>query len=266
MENNNEEELDRFCYNCQSFFPAYEHFTEEGICLNDDVFEPYFEELLENTNYDPCRELIEQNKFYGDKEACDNFNPVDIEDVIEIPPEIAEKIQEQIDNKTFSKESFIETIYGHFFDKIDLKDISIDRQIEELNSNKEDEVFRGINTLRGLISQDNKKACNLLYERFKSMPPAKVLKDAHIKARMVEALSVEKTQEVVDCLVDELYRTPSYNTTRSLYRAIFSAFEKMPLELISDHFERMLKDKRFSYRFKNRMKEIIYEQSEEKLW
>ncbi len=257
MENNNEEELDRFCYNCQSFFPAYEHFTEEGICLNDDVFEPYFEELLENTNYDPCRELIEQNKFYGDKEACDDFNPVDIEDVIEIPPEIAEKIQKKIVNKTFSKESFIKTIYGHFIDKIDLKNISINRQIEELNSNTEDEVFRGINTLRGLISQGNKKAYNFLYERFKSMPPAKVLKDAHIKARMVEALSFEKTQEVVDCLVEELYRTSSNNTTRTLYRAIFRAFKNMPLELISDHFERMLKDKRFSYRLKNKMKEII---------
>ena len=41
------EELDRVCFNCNSFFPEETGWTVEGICLNDSAFEPYLDELLE---------------------------------------------------------------------------------------------------------------------------------------------------------------------------------------------------------------------------
>ncbi len=62
------EELDRLCCNCNSFFPAETGWTEEGICLSDSAFEPYLDELLENMNYDCCKDLIEKLKFDGNCE------------------------------------------------------------------------------------------------------------------------------------------------------------------------------------------------------
>jgi len=47
------EVLVRKCSNCASFFPAsMEDATEFGICLNDEEFEPFIEELLGNPNFE----------------------------------------------------------------------------------------------------------------------------------------------------------------------------------------------------------------------
>jgi len=53
--------MERICWNCNNFFPEKESGpTEMGICINEKAFEPYLEELMENANYNCCRELIER--------------------------------------------------------------------------------------------------------------------------------------------------------------------------------------------------------------
>jgi len=48
-------ESDRVCFNCNYFFPAGEEMTEYGICLEDNDFDPYIEDLLENFDFASCR-------------------------------------------------------------------------------------------------------------------------------------------------------------------------------------------------------------------
>jgi hypothetical protein len=58
-------------------------------------------------------------------------------------------------------------------------------------------------------------------------------------------------------LIKELYRTKSNNTTRSLISEIFKILRIIPLKYIEEDLENMLKDKRFSYRLKQKMKNIL---------
>jgi hypothetical protein len=46
-------ELDRICQNCSSFFQDSRD-TDLGICLNDEVFEPFLDEIMENADFSNC--------------------------------------------------------------------------------------------------------------------------------------------------------------------------------------------------------------------
>ncbi len=52
--------------------------TEYGICLLDEEFEPYLEEILENRERSAYKDLIEKKNFECDKEACEKFEPAEI--------------------------------------------------------------------------------------------------------------------------------------------------------------------------------------------
>ena len=67
MEN---EAFEPACADCNQFFPAFDGPTVYGICLNDPAFEPYLEELLENQNYNCCKQLIEQKKLSSPLKKC----------------------------------------------------------------------------------------------------------------------------------------------------------------------------------------------------
>ena len=68
------------CFNCNYFFPDPLSLpTEFGICLKGDTFEPFIDEMLENGNFECCRELVEQKRFDGNREACEDFGPCEIE-------------------------------------------------------------------------------------------------------------------------------------------------------------------------------------------
>ena len=58
--------LEAICFNCNQFFPTImDEPTEFGICLNDQAFEPFIDELLENPKTASCQELIHCKKFSG---------------------------------------------------------------------------------------------------------------------------------------------------------------------------------------------------------
>lgn len=67
----------------------------------------------------------------------------------------------------------------------------------------------------------------------------------------------DKDDDLLHHLVDELYNTPSNNTTRQWISAIFDFIRSFPSEQVREPLEKMLKDKRFSHRLKNKMKEIL---------
>ncbi len=73
-----EEQLERICFNCSHFFPSRPEASEYGICLNDDDFEPFIDELLLELNYDCCQDLIQKKEFPGDRDACNLYEEAEI--------------------------------------------------------------------------------------------------------------------------------------------------------------------------------------------
>lgn len=61
-------ELDRICQNCGSFFQDMDDINL-GVCLNDEVFEPFIDEILASGDFSNCHELYLQKRYNGDKEA-----------------------------------------------------------------------------------------------------------------------------------------------------------------------------------------------------
>jgi uncharacterized protein YchJ len=72
------EPLERVCFNCNYFFSSRAEASEYGICLEDQDFEPFIDELLENLNYSCCQELIEAKEFPGDSDACDKYEEAEM--------------------------------------------------------------------------------------------------------------------------------------------------------------------------------------------
>jgi len=250
------EELDRICINCNSFFPAETTPTEYGICLMDGTFDPHIEELLENNNYDCCMDLIEKLKFDGNREVCKDFEPVE---GIEIDDGTAAKIMELKANNNLNKESLKELLFIEAVEKIDWKNHPVDSYIELLQSGKKENVRSGINSLGALIAQCNEKAFTALYEFFKKLPSALSLEDVYLKIDILEKLNRrDRREDVFDCLVGELYKSPSNNTTKKLIQKIFRIMESIPLDIKREQLGKMLKDKRFSFRLKEKMKGMLH--------
>src|SRR3970282_1433554 len=61
----------------------------------------------------------------------------------------------------------------------------------------------------------------------------------------------------------ELTDIDSNNKTRGYINEILKCLSRYPIDLISDGFEALLKDRKWSYRMKNKFKEIIYYKEDE---
>lgn len=241
---NNKEELEKICFNCNSFFPALDGFTEEGICLNNPVFEPFIEELLENMNFNICKEAIDNNKFNGSNIACKDFEPVEIGE--ETPVE------------EITQENIQELLMEEYIKELSNPDSPIDRYLELIKSTNKDEVENGFNTLFFMSNQRNKNAFNAICDYYISLPPAETLPDVYKKIDFIQRLPVKvNDKKLLDCLLKELYKTGSNNTTKSLISAIFKKIESLPVKIMENDLMKMLKDKKFSYRLKEKMKKIL---------
>lgn len=189
VENN---EIERICFNCNYFFPASgQDFNEFGICLNDNEFEPYLDELLENSNYDCCSDLINRKKFSGEQEACPNFDEMDFEETIEIDDEseLCRKLISCLESGQFSYESLKELIIEERIRNIDLKTLPVEQDVKRLYSHNLADQMSAIRSLGGLISFENKAAFEELFKYLKQLPSPKTIQDVHIRIEVLRHLN-----------------------------------------------------------------------------
>src|SRR3990172_6818395 len=83
------------------------------------------------------------------------------------------------------------------------------------------------------------------------------------KELIVRALSDVQTKQSAYMLFKELTDIDSNNKTRGYINEILKCLSRYPIDLISDGFEALLKDRKWSYRMKNKFKEIIYYKEDE---
>ena len=92
------EPLERICGNCNSFFPDTFAPTENGICLADEAFEPYLDDLLDYGDFSGCQLLIEVKKFHQGREVCSLYDEVEM---VELPQDAA--LEKLVDNLLVKK-------------------------------------------------------------------------------------------------------------------------------------------------------------------
>jgi len=120
--------------------------------------------------------------------------------------------------------------------------------------------LKAIETLAGFTSFKNEETSELLINFFRNIPPPKTLQEVHFKIKVFGFVNRrEFRKELVPVLVKDLYNTSSNNTTRQWITEIFRFFQICSIEDIREPLEKMLKEKRFSYRIKNKIKEILEE-------
>lgn len=250
----------RICLNCNQFLPSnMEEPTEYGICLNDEDFEPFIEELLEKSNYASCQGLINSKKFLNDQEACGNFEKAES---IEIDDEssLGQELRRLAENGELNADTLQDALLEDKLSNIDWNTMPVDEYAKQLESCKKKEQKDGISCLGGLIAQGNKEAFKELLKFFKKLPPPKRLDEVYFKMEVLRLLKGNDAKsKILPCLIDDLYKTPSNNTTRQWISEIFRVLEYSPKDEIREPLEKMLKDKRFSYRLKKKMKTILYD-------
>jgi hypothetical protein len=252
------EEGGKTCFDCAAYFPSVlNEPTEFGICLNEEVFDPVVELILEDRADDRCRELIEQNKFAGQRPACEDFEEaetIEIDDDSPLGREIARLRAE----KRLNGEAFLDALLEEQFRSIDWSAVPVDREEAELQSPSQATRKAAVNSLAGKMSFGSSAAFDVLFNFFKGLPPPATVEEVHFKVYVLQHLNREEAREtLLPLLIEELYRTPSSNTTRQWLSAILRFISRAPLELIQEPLEKMIKDKRFSYRYKKKMRMIL---------
>lgn len=259
------EEVERICFNCNSFFPdTMGTFTEFGICLNDEEFEPFLDELLENSNYDCCKELVERKKFHGMREACDEFSDVETGEVTELPDdkEFERAVKSAAKKGQLDLETLQQLILEEQLRKIDWANQPIDKQREKLKSPQPEDQEAAIKSLGFLICQRNKAAFEELFRFARELPPLTSIEDVHFRMDILMQLEHWRPLSVLaPYLIDELNNTPSSNTTRQWISAVLKVLSRCPAEEIRKPLAKMLKEKPFSHRLKRKIKELLWELS-----
>jgi len=243
-------ELERNCTNCNSFLPyPLLGVVEFGICLNDNLFEPYIEELLENQNYDCCLELVEQKKFDGNFNCCDDFSMVEIiggdssiNDFVEIDINDDETL-----NKIISSVS---------------KNKSVEEYIDKFQSPNPDIRLKAFESVSCLAMFGNDAATKLLINSFKEIPPPVAIDDTHFKLKALRCVNrVDLVDEIFPLMVRDLYETKSNNQTRQWISEILKFFNiHRNRKDVSEFLKKILREKQFTYRIKDKVKDILFEE------
>jgi len=257
MEN---KDLEKICFNCGSFLPSVmNEYTEFGICLNDEEFEPFIDELLENSNYECCQNLIEQKKFSGEQEACSDFNETESIE-IDANDEFVQKLIAAVNEGQINNETLKNLILDEYVKNIDLATFPVEQYTAELHSSRQEEQDSAISSLGALCTHGNKKAFEELFKYFQKLQPPKTIEDVHFKINIFDylKLSEDDKESLLPFLINELYNTPSNNTTRQWISSVLEFFKSLPQESVREPLEKMLRDKRFSYRYKQKIKDILY--------
>ena len=238
---------EEICCNCNYFFPYLLHGPSEyGICLKDDEFEPYIEDLLEDEDYDCCIELIEEKKFDGNLNSCKEF---EMAEIIETDSSMDEFITMDLNDEKQLTEAINFT----------LKNRSVEDYREKLKSPDQETRLEAFESISVLVVHDNIEALKLLIESFKEIPPPASLEDVHFKLKVFRFIKWNKhVKDLIPILIRDLYETKSTNQTRQWISEIFRFLsDHLNEENVTEYLEGMLKEKRFSYRIKNKIKDIL---------
>jgi len=246
------------CIDCSSYVPVPpEELTEFGICLMDEAFEPYVEDLLTGSIPTSCQVLAEQKKFVGDRPVSRDFQESEIIEIDDDSP-LGRELRRLGERGELTPESLEKAVIEEELSRIDWKTVPVDRYAKQLGSKRSRERDEGISSLGAMIALGNPAAFQTLLRFLSSLPPPASIKEVHLKKEILRQLACWKDRSAVaPVLIQELGRIPSNNTTRQWISDILKFLERCPLEVVQDPLERMLSDKKFSFKLMRKVKEAV---------
>lgn len=225
-------DIDKICQNC-SFFFLDRGDIDLGVCILDEAFEPFIDQILENDDFSSCYKLYLQKRFAGEKEACDKFEEPEIIDIPE-----GEDINAYI------------TIEN-------LKHQNVDEITKYLHSSDPDLVKKAISAISTYVYIGNMDAYEGLISYYESLGPAEALDDVNLRLEMIDMLNrYESEQRTIEAYINELARTPSNNTTRKLYTLILKRLSLCPAEIVSGMLIELLDKQQYGYKIRKRILEV----------
>ncbi len=227
------EDLDRTCINCNDCFaPVCDGDEQYGVCLNKLEFEPYIDEMIETGSTSCCKNLFESMMFDANREACSDFSSVEI--IYEQP----------FDAEAYLSEAKSATVN--------------DELVSVLKGTDKELKDRALSVLFKYVYLGNKNAYDVLFEYFCNMPRISCIEDTHTKTEILEVLERYTPKEVlIPILFKQLYDTPSNNTTRQWFTAIFEFIKSCKYDEVHEHLMKMLYSDKFSYKIKRRVEDIL---------
>ena len=254
-------ELVRICTNCNYSFPSEPFASDFAICLNDPAFEPYLDDMLENQDFSRCKELIKQKRFSWEQEACPDFDPVEIPDEDDpLSPELGSAIGQLARDGELTAETLEQAIIDEMVNRIDWANLPVEKHVDKLYNGKTAKAREeAVRNLGGLVCHENRAAFDALRGYLKDLPPPTTVEQTHFRVAILREISHtrEFRRELAQLLVEDLFQTPSNNTTRSWYSAVFRFFETSSADIAEKALSPMLHSPQFSYRIKNRVKGIL---------
>jgi hypothetical protein len=138
------------------------------------------------------------------------------------------------------------------------KAFPVDQYAKQLESNRSGERDAGISSLSAMIALGNPAAFQTLLQYLSSLAPPRTIKEVHLKKEILRQLACWKDRSAVAAvLIQELGRIPSNNTTRQWISDILKFLARCPLEVVQDPLERMLADRKFSFKLMRKVKEAL---------
>jgi hypothetical protein len=203
----------KVCFDCSAYLPIPpEEPTEFGLCLKDEAFEPFVEDLLAGSIPASCRMLAERKKLLGDRPACPDFEESEI---IEIDDEssLGRELRRLGERGELTPESVEKAVIEEGLSRIDWKTMPVDRYARQLGRKRSRERDEGISSLGAMIALGNPAAFQALLQYLSSLAPPRTIKEVHLKKEILRQLACWKdSSAVAPVLIQELGRIPSDNT------------------------------------------------------
>jgi hypothetical protein len=250
---------DDTCLDCSAYLPASgNEYTEFGICLNDDAFESFVDELLKGPIPDSCRALVEEKKFQGDcHPPCRDFYRVESFEIEDDSP-LGRRLHSLMERGELTADALEAALFEERVNRTDWKSQPVDHHARELESGRAEERDKAIDSLGAYIALENPKALEALLQFLAGLPVPITIAEVHLKMRILSQLSHTKKKGIVaPYLIKELGRTPSNNTTRQWILEILRFLELCPSDVVKEPLERMLAANRFSQRLRSRVLDVI---------
>ena len=227
-------DYDRTCQNC-TFYHQDGDDWDYGVCMNNnDIFEPYIDELIETNNFSCCHELYLQHRIEGLREACELFEEIEVVDLPEGVDLIDYLRREEMENQ------------------------NVDEIIEYLYSADINVVKKAVNAISTYVYIGNQGAFEILLKYYLSMGPAESLEDVYLRKDIIDMLSrYESDRRVIEAYVNELERTPSNNTTRQLYSLLLERLYRCDCYIVYDLLFDLLNRKKYSQKIQKRIIEVM---------
>ena len=236
--------LDRICFNCSNFFTDVNDLGGNlGVCIMDKAFEEYLDEILENSDFSLCIDLYKEKRFDGNRDVCSDYEEI----------EIIEDEESENGNQMTEEEA------ERYVESLRTQDVS---HIAELLYSEEKEKNKAISALLYYINFNNKNAFDIMLNYYKNLPPVDSVDDVHFRLKILDGFYYFNTNndcsnDLIEMLVNELYKMHSNNTTRQLFSSILKFLSGCESDIVIDKLSWLLNNRKFSPKMEQNILSVI---------